>query len=73
MGVQATLVYTIEALGISSAKLQPFVASAPIPADILQALGLRVISDAISAPAVNPIVRTIVWDSSRRWQRCCHL
>jgi len=60
MGTQVTLVYTVQALGISSTKIQPFIASAPIPPDILQALGLRIISDSITIPAVNPIVRTIV-------------
>jgi hypothetical protein len=58
MGTQVTLVYTIEALGISFTKLTPFVANAPIPLDVLQALGLRVITD--TTPVNNPIVRTIV-------------
>src|SRR5882672_1518009 len=60
MGTQVTLVYKIQALGISSTKIQPFVASAPIPLDVLQALGLRILSDTISIPAVNPVVRTII-------------
>jgi hypothetical protein len=58
MGTQATLVYRVVALGTTVAKLQPFVASAPIPPEILQAFGLRVISD--NTPVANPIVRTIV-------------
>ena len=60
MGTQATLVYTVKAVGTSSALIQPFVAAAPIPRDVLTALGLRVLSDTISAPAVNPVVRTVV-------------
>lgn len=60
MGTQSTLIYRVDALGISSTKLQPFVASAPIPLDVLQALGLRILSDTITIPATNPIVRTIV-------------
>jgi hypothetical protein len=60
MGTQVTLVYTVQALGMVSTKLRPFVASAPIPLDVLQALGLRIISDTTTAGIINPIVRTIV-------------
>lgn len=60
MGTQATLVYTVKAVGTKSTVIQPFVAVAPIPREVLTALGLRVLSDSISLPAVNPVVRTIV-------------
>lgn len=60
MGTQATLVYTVKAVGTSSALIQPFVAAAPIPRDVLTALGLRILSDSITAGGVNPVVRTVV-------------
>jgi len=58
MGTQVTLVYNVTALGQTAAIMKPFVVAAPIPPDVLAALGLRVISDATGV--VNPIVRTIV-------------
>lgn len=59
MGTQVTLVYKVDAVGIAPAKIQPFVAAAEIPPEILAALGLRVSSD-VTATAGNLITRTIV-------------
>jgi hypothetical protein len=58
MGTQVTLVYSVTAIGQTPAIMKPFVANAPIPPDVLAALGLRVISDVTGV--LNPIVRTIV-------------
>lgn len=58
MGTQVTLVYNVTAIGQTPAIMKPFVANAPIPPDVLAALGLRVISDVTGV--LNPIVRTIV-------------
>jgi hypothetical protein len=58
MGTQVTLVYKIATIGRTPAQLQPFVAAAPIPKDVLDAFGLRIISD--NTTTANPIVRTIV-------------
>lgn len=58
MGTQVTLVYKIAAVGTTIANLFPFVSSAPIPPEVLQAFGLRVLSDGTTA--ANPLIRTIV-------------
>jgi hypothetical protein len=58
MATKVTLQYQVEPAGASTSKLAGLVGAVPVPPDILQAAGLRVISDA--TPVANPVVRTIV-------------
>jgi hypothetical protein len=60
MATQVTLQYQAEPIGASATKLATLMNadSVPVPPDILQASGLRVISD--TTPVANPVVRTIV-------------
>lgn len=60
MGTQVTNIYRVFAVGTTSAKLFSFVASAPIDPAILQAFGLRVLSDVTTPAPANPLIRTIV-------------
>jgi hypothetical protein len=60
MATQVTLKYQADPSGASAAKLAGLMNadSVPVPADILQASGLRVTSD--TTPVMTPVVRTIV-------------
>lgn len=60
MGTQVTLVYTVTPLGTTAAVLAPLInaAAVPIPKDILDMLGLRIISDL--TPVATPLVRTAI-------------
>jgi hypothetical protein len=58
MTATATLVYTAFLGGGSSAGVAAAMAAVPVPPDILNAFGLRLISDA--TPVASPVVRTIV-------------
>ena len=60
MSSTATLVYTAYLAGASAAKAAALMGAAnvPVPTSVLNAFGLRVISD--STPAASPCVRTIV-------------
>jgi hypothetical protein len=58
MGSQVTLQYDVEVIGISSAKLQSLIALPPVPKDLLQMLGARVLSDNVAAGP--PVSRTVV-------------
>lgn len=58
MGSNATLVYSVPAVGQTPAVLAALIGAVPVPADILAALGLYVTADA--TPALNPVIRTIV-------------
>jgi hypothetical protein len=55
----ATVSYTIETAGASSAAVAALAdkSSVPVPPDILQAAGLRVVTD--TTPVATPVVRTI--------------
>jgi len=58
MGVQVTVVYTVTNTGVALGTIRPLVLAAPLPPDVLEAFGLRILSD--STPAASPVVRTIV-------------
>jgi hypothetical protein len=60
MATQVTLQYEVESVGASSVKLQGLIDAnaVPVPPDILQASGLRVLSDVTAG--ISPVIRTIV-------------
>lgn len=58
MGTQVTCVYTVTPTGVAVVTIQPLILAAPIPPDVLDAFGLRIISDL--TPVATPVVRTIV-------------
>jgi hypothetical protein len=54
----ATLTYTAFLGGATDTELAALISAVPVPPSVLNALGLRVISD--NTPVANPVVRTIV-------------
>jgi hypothetical protein len=54
----ATLAYTAHLGGATAAEVAALMASVPVPPSVLNAFGLRILSD--STPVASPVVRTIV-------------